>query len=170
MTDKALYGLCATQCHKEIRGIFNGGILFTFFSQWGRCDRSELKTRSDDRKREPEVTVTMAAATGSGSTGGPWGRDLRTVPEIGFGDVARVVEQNSQAPKTSLSKGYKFFADSFVHDVEGKLNTSPCMNVDLASGDSLSTSQISFVCVCFTVSEFPYVPHAYVLGVRQIVL
>ena len=97
---------------------------FTFFSQWGRCDRSELKTRSDDRKREPEVTVTMAAATGSGSTGGPWGRDLRAVPEIGFGDVARVVEQESQAPKTSLSKGYKFFADSYVHDVEGKLNTS----------------------------------------------
>ena len=26
MTDKTLYGLRATQCHKEIRGIFNGGI------------------------------------------------------------------------------------------------------------------------------------------------
>ena len=26
MTDETVYGLCATQRHKEIRGIFNGGI------------------------------------------------------------------------------------------------------------------------------------------------
>ena len=34
MTDKSLYGLHATQCHKEIRGIFNGGIWPYLWSQW----------------------------------------------------------------------------------------------------------------------------------------
>ena len=34
MTDKTLYGLHATQRHKEIRGIFNGGIWPYLWSQW----------------------------------------------------------------------------------------------------------------------------------------
>ena len=81
---------------------------------------------------------TMAAANCSGSTRRPWGWDLRAVPEIGFDDVARVVEQNSQAPRTSLSKGYKFFADSFIHDVEGWL-----VGLDLFNDDTCPSGHIS---------------------------
>ena len=51
---------------------------------------------------------------------GCWSRSLASLCEINHADVRRIAIELSKTNKKSIAKGYKFFWDSYVHNIEGK--------------------------------------------------
>ncbi|RXN14392.1 hypothetical protein ROHU_028671 [Labeo rohita] len=62
---------------------------------------------------------------------------LTGLPKITFADVTRVVEENSVTKRNKLDKGYTFFHEEFIHNIQG-----PFPNPDLmAAGAKLHEVQ-----------------------------
>ena len=49
-----------------------------------------------------------------------WSRNLKNIRTITHADIARIAHAHTKTPTNSIQKGYKFFWDSYVHDVEGE--------------------------------------------------
>jgi hypothetical protein len=49
-----------------------------------------------------------------------WGTDLENMPIITQDTISRITSEKTKTPQNSKQKGYKFFWDSYIHDVKGK--------------------------------------------------
>ena len=50
---------------------------------------------------------------------GYWSKSLANLCEISHDDVKRIVCELTQTTKNAIGKGYKFFWDSYIHNLEG---------------------------------------------------
>ena len=112
------------------------GSLFTFIREGWRCDRFRYPLNPERGDKDTHLTGKMAAARAYETP--KWSRLLRSVPELDHARVAEIAGELTNTPKNSLVKGHKFFADAFIHDVEGKLTL-----VDVDGGETPSLLYLS---------------------------
>ena len=82
--------------------------LLTYPAFVGRHHRLHLKARLLEVEFE-----NMAVADAV------WHRSLNSLCKISHKDISRIACALTKTNKKAISKGYKFFWDSYVHDLEG---------------------------------------------------
>ncbi|XP_053381581.1 uncharacterized protein LOC128549168 [Mercenaria mercenaria] len=55
-----------------------------------------------------------------------WTNNLAAIPNISMSDVVSIIQKHSKVPNKHLSKGYKFFHGSYIHDISVKVNAEGC--------------------------------------------
>ena len=53
-----------------------------------------------------------------------WHKSLKTVPKIEHSYIYFIVKEKSPV-KQSMDRGYKFFSESYIHEIEGKCSSFP---------------------------------------------
>ena len=57
-----------------------------------------------------------------------WHRNLVEIPSFTNAFIEKMASENLPV-KVTLTRGYKFFHESYIHDVEGKLPAVICMSI-----------------------------------------